>query len=143
MGAPVTYTISVTNLSATSALVNLVYVTNTLPDSLQFLNATNYAGSFSTNGQDVIFLLSSLPPSTYSEITVTATPTVVGTFTNRATVASIGATNATATAVTQVISGQSDLAVIMTGPADGALVNDWITYRLMVTNQGAGGPPRP
>ena len=136
VGAPLTYTISVTNFSATSALVNLVYVTNTLPDSLQFLNATNYAGSFSTNGQDVIFLLSSLPPSTYSEITVTARPTVVGTFTNRATVASIGATNATA--ITQVISGQSDLAVILTGPADGALVNDWITYRLMVTNQGPG-----
>ena len=138
VGATLTYTISVTNFTATTALLYPIYVTNTLPDSFQFLSATNLSGTFSTNGQDVIFLVSSLSPGTYDELLVTAQPTVAGTFTNGITATLAGATNATASAVTQVISGQSDLSVTMTGLATAALVNDWLTYRLTATNQGSG-----
>jgi uncharacterized repeat protein (TIGR01451 family) len=68
--------------------------------------------------------------------TLVISPTTFGKLTNTVTVASFARTNTTTNVVLEVIAGQSDLGIELTGPAQAVLVNDWMTYTLTVTNQG-------
>ncbi len=75
-------------------------------------------------------------------MTVTAQPTAVGFITNSIAVVSYTPFLTTATnVVTQVIYGQTDLGVTVTGPSADVFVNDWITYGVTVTNMGPNDAP--
>lgn len=139
VGNTLTYTIYVTNL--TSGTLSPVFVTNTLPDSAQFLGATNSYGSVTASNQVVLFEIDSFIAGTFAQLTVAAQPTAIGNITNVVTVAAIGATNATTNVVIQVITAQSDLAASLTAPPPGALVNDWVTYTVGATNLGTTAVP--
>jgi uncharacterized repeat protein (TIGR01451 family) len=140
VGNVLTYTINLTN--ATGLPLNGVIVSNTLPASAVFLGANNSLGSYSTNGQDVIFQIVSFPGGTFAQMTITAQPTVAGTITDTAAAVALGITTTTTTSVdTTVVPAQADLGVTLAGLSASALVNDWVTYALAVTNQGPGDAP--
>lgn len=141
LGATLTYTINVTNLNLATVVLGEIAVTNTLPDSVQFISATNNIGTYSTNGQDVIFIITDFAIGAFAHITINAVPQSVGTITNIVTVTAIGpvvVTNEVNTLVTTVVSGQSDLGISIAGPATRTLVNDWTTFTLTATNEGPG-----
>jgi len=134
-----TYNINLTN--SMGLPLNNVIVSNTLPDSAVFLGANNSLGSYSTSGQEVIFQIVSFPDSAFAQMTITAQPTVAGTITDTASIFALGITNTTSSVDTTVIPAQADLGVTLAGLSASALVNDWVTYALAVTNQGPGDAP--
>src|SRR6185503_13354377 len=74
-------------------------------------------------------------------LSLVVSPRAFGTLTNAITVASLTTTSAITSEITQVIAGQSDLDVSLTGPTEQILANDWVTYFLAVTNRGPDAAP--
>ena len=137
---PLTYLISVTNLS--SFAVTDVFVTNRFSASALFVAASNsIVTTVTTNANDITFQINSLPGGQIALLSLVVSPGAFGNLTNTVTVASLTTTNATTNVITQVIAGQSDLGVSLTGPAQPILANDWITYTLAVTNRGPDVAP--
>jgi uncharacterized repeat protein (TIGR01451 family) len=140
-----TYTINVTNLNTIPLLDTLV--TNTLSASFQFVSATGPSGSYSTNGNVVVFDLGSFFNSYFevAQLTLTVQPTATGFITNMVTITSITVTNTASTnVVVQVTNAPAitaDLGVTMTGSAQPAITNDWMTYGVTVTNAGPNAAP--
>ncbi len=141
---PLVYTITVTNTTAAS-LVDLL-VTNVFPSSVTLVSSSSSSGIVTNvpNGVSaytgyVVSPFSQLASGAVGTVTFTVQPTVAGLITDTvwawaptfALGASVSATNSL-----QVYSGVSDLAVGITGPADGILVNDSLNYRVGVTNLG-------
>jgi uncharacterized repeat protein (TIGR01451 family) len=133
-----TFTINVTNL--TGILLQDAVVTNTLPSSVQILSAASSQGSSSVSGSVVQFDLGQFGVGGIAQMAVTAEPTAAGFITNTATITSITVTNtATASVVVQATNVppiQADLAVVMVGPAQAVITNDWATYGVIATNLG-------
>ncbi len=89
-----TYKITVTNPSA-SPVFN-VRVTDTLPDSTEFMNATNsYArpARISTNGAKVVFSFQQINGLDTARMTVTILPMAVGSITNTVSLSASGMTS--------------------------------------------------
>jgi uncharacterized repeat protein (TIGR01451 family) len=74
----------------------------------------------------------------FTTLSIEVRPTAFGTLTNTITVKSfnLSTTNAVTNVVTEVITGQPDLAIAINGPAQPVLVNDWISYTLTAGNVG-------
>ena len=139
---PLTYLISVTNLS--SFAVTDVLVTNRFSASALFVSSSNsIVATVTTNASDITFQINSLPGSQIALLSLVVSPRAFGNLTNTITVASLSltTTNTTTNVITQVIAGQSDLGVSLTGPTQPILANDWITYTLAVTNRGPDVAP--
>jgi uncharacterized repeat protein (TIGR01451 family) len=137
-----TYTISVTNLSVFQ--VTDVFITNHFSASALFVTSTNsIVSTVTTNAEDMTFRITSLPGGQIALFSLVVSPRLFGPLTNTVTVASysLTTTNATNSVITQVTAGQSDLGVSLSGPAGPILANDWITYRLAVTNRGPEAAP--
>lgn len=139
-----TYTITVTNLGADVDAV----VTNFLPASVQFLNATNFynsTGAYLTNS--VVFQFNPLLSLNVAQMTVTVIPTKAGSITDTVVVAStdFGNTNLASTNVvvnvTNLPPTLADLGVTMIGPGQVVITNDWMTYGVTVTNAGPNAAP--
>ena len=138
VNTPLTYTINLTN--NTAAELQNTFVTNTLPSSVQILNATNGFVS----GNIVIFQIPLFFSGGFAQMVVTVQPTAVGSITNSITVVSYTPFLTTATnVVTQVtaVETDADLGVTMTGPASGVFVNDLMAYGVTVTNLGPDDAP--
>ncbi len=104
---------------------------------MQFLAATNTIPvTLARNANTVIVQYSPFSGSQTDLFTLMISPTTFGKLTNTVTVASFARTNATTNFVLEVIAGQADLGIALAGPAQAALVNDWMAYTLTVTNQG-------
>ncbi len=130
-----TYTIDVTNQTLV-ALQN-VFVTNTLPSSVNILSASAPQGTVIANGNQVTFAFVLLAFTQGAEMTLTVQPTQVGRITNSVVVTSTSVTNTAATnLVTQVVAPSADLSVAISGPAFPIFANDWMTYRVTVANLG-------
>jgi uncharacterized repeat protein (TIGR01451 family) len=134
---PVTYTISVTNL--TTGFVP-VFVTNTFPATARLLGASFTLGTGNTftnaNGFSFTTTLASGAPA---QMTVRAAPTEAGFFTNTVSVFASGLTNFTTNMVAQVTNApapQADLGAAITGPIQAVITNDWMTYEVTATNSG-------
>jgi uncharacterized repeat protein (TIGR01451 family) len=105
VGANLTYTVQATNTGPDAATP--VTVTDTLPAGVAFVSATASQGGCTQTAGTVTCALGTLASGTNAEVQIVVTPSLVGTVTNTATIASdqvdpIPATN-TATASTTVI----------------------------------------
>jgi uncharacterized repeat protein (TIGR01451 family) len=135
LGDNLTYKISVTNLY-TFQVYN-VFVTNAAPASSVFITADTTLGIVQSTGNPVVFNLGTLNPGDFALMTVTVRPVLAGQITDLATVITPTLpTLTTDSLVTQVLPQQADLAVSVAGPTGQVLANDWMTYRVTVTNQG-------
>jgi uncharacterized repeat protein (TIGR01451 family) len=134
-----TYILNVTN--QTGFLLTDVFVTNRFSGPVQVVGTTNSRQAnvlFTTN--TVTFVVDQFPGAGESTtLSVGVRPTVFGALTNSITVATfnLNVTNATTNVVTQVILGQPDLAIAISGPTQPVLVNDWMTYTLAASNVGS------
>lgn len=135
-----TYTISVTNVG--SAFLQNVFVTNSLPDSVQLINATNDFGYIFPNPPVVafsIFQLTGAGATYYAQMFLTVRPTAAGLITNNVTFYSgiAGITNLTiVNEVTNPAPTIADLAVALTGPPQPVIRNDLMPFTVTVTNLG-------
>jgi uncharacterized repeat protein (TIGR01451 family) len=139
VGNPVTYTLTLTNV--TGQTLPEVVVTNALPSSVQFVNATNYYGTVTNYASTVVFTLSSFESGSIAQMFFTAAPTAAGLITNTILVSApdsaftnVFTTNVVVDVTNVVI--EADLGVTMTGPTQPAITNDWITYGMTVSNAG-------
>jgi uncharacterized repeat protein (TIGR01451 family) len=85
LNQPLTYTLTVRNLSASEA--TNVLLTNRIPMRSTFVSATPSQGSC-TGGAVVSCSLGTLAPQSSAQVTIVVTPTAVGHLTNRASVKS-------------------------------------------------------
>jgi uncharacterized repeat protein (TIGR01451 family) len=137
-----TYTINVTNLTGLSLAG--AFVTNLLPASVQFVNATQNQGVFSTNNSGVVFSLGPFPGGGIALLSLTVLPTATGSTTNSVTVAATAITNTASTNVVVQVTNiviQADLGVTMTGSAQPVITNDWMFYQVTVTDAGPNAAP--
>jgi uncharacterized repeat protein (TIGR01451 family) len=138
-GSNITYTITVTNLSATHAATGVI-VTNTLPAGVIFLDAIVSQGTCATDAfQRVIADLGEFPTNAPSAtITIVVTANQYGYLTNTAIAAlnELDATrsNNTATVVSTVAA--ADLAVSQFAVPLPATADNPLTYIIAVTNLG-------
>ncbi|HWB13112.1 MAG TPA: DUF4214 domain-containing protein [Pirellulales bacterium] len=152
LGQALTYTITLTNLSSTTA--SNVLLTDPLPGDLTFVSAQSSSGTTSggtalgtvtyVNGS-VLDKIGSLAGGKSVTLTLVVTPTVAGQLANTAiattdngvtnTAASVS-TNSSASG-TAVPSSAADLVVTKTDSANGASVNigQQVTYTITVKNQ--------
>ncbi len=132
---PFTYLTSVTNLSGGN--LNSVFVTNTISSVVNILSASNFFGTATlATANRVIFFVSSLPEGQHVTLAVNAVSGTATTITNLVVARTAFNERTDALLVSEVFSGRADLGVRLIGPTSGALVNDWVTYQLIVTNAG-------
>jgi uncharacterized repeat protein (TIGR01451 family) len=135
-GAPLTYTLTVTNHGPFDATG--VVLTDTLPGSATFLSASPECSH--GGGVTVTCNVSDLANQATAVFTVTVTaPGVGGTITNTVTVTGDGPddvlSNNTALQVAW-ISAEADLAISKYDSADSVVAGTIVTYTLVVTNHG-------
>jgi uncharacterized repeat protein (TIGR01451 family) len=142
VGGMLTYTINVTNLTASGNAV----VTNFLPTSVEYVGASNgfLAGTVSNSAGQVIFGLGPVfTAGDFATLTVSVIPTSTTPLTNVAEASLQGSSFfVAATNVTSVGNQGSSLGLGISGPSSAVLANDWMTYSVSVTNtesQSAGG----
>jgi uncharacterized repeat protein (TIGR01451 family) len=137
-----TYTINVTNLNALVGDLQNATVTNRLPDSVLFLNASSTQGTITNYQNVVVFTLGTfiygLPGA--ARLTVTAQPLTAGLITNTVLVASEFVTNTASTNVVVQVTNPppilADLGVGIAAPTRPVITNDFTGYELDVTNFG-------
>ena len=134
-----TYTINVTNLTQEPAPLNAL-VTNFLPSSVLPLTGTTNSQITVTNyGSVVVFSISNFVINGTAQLSLVVQPTAAGLITNTVTVFSIGFIGATNSAVVQVtnpVPTFADLGVVVAGPSQPAVTNDWMTYFVTASNAG-------
>jgi len=137
-GAPLTYTLTLTNHGALDATG--ILLTDTLPDSVTFLSALP-AGDCAAAEQVVTCSLGSLAAnaSTQVSIQVQIAPSAAGALVNAATVNSnepdLYPLNNTATA-TLTVSQQADLALALSAAPAPVVAGAPLTYTFTLTNPG-------
>lgn len=139
-----TYTINLTNRTGGLLTVN---VTNTFSPTPQLLGAsfTLGTGTTVTNADGFSFtvtLAGGIPPQPPqpAQMVESVVPTQAGSFTNTIVIAlANGTTNFITNLVTQVtnsVAPQADLGVLIAGPTQAVITNDWMTYEVTATNAG-------
>lgn len=138
-----TYTIKVTN---NLAFLPSAVVSNSLPATVRFVSAIpSLGGTFTTNGNGVVFNIGGFSVGTVAQMTLTVRPTQVGFVTNLVEFFTPNATNAPSasvvTHVTNTIPAQADLGVAITVPTTAVITNDLMAYGVSVTNSGPDAAP--
>jgi uncharacterized repeat protein (TIGR01451 family) len=139
------YTITVTNTVGDLADAT---VSNTLPASVQFVDANpSFGGVFTNFGNVTVFDIGEFDGNTVVQMTLTVLPTAAGFITNMVVV-STSNINVTNTAVTNVvvqvtntIPPEADLGVAITVPTTAVITNDLMSYGVSVTNAGPNDAP--
>jgi uncharacterized repeat protein (TIGR01451 family) len=137
-----TYTIDIQNLTGFDLTDTLV--TNTLPASVQIVNANATQGIITTNGSVVVFELGEFLITNTVELTLTVEPTAAGLITNMIQVVSLDTIDAASSnVVVQVTSPvfQADLGVAITLPTTAIIANDVTSYGVTVSNLGPSDAP--
>ena len=137
VGQPLTYTLAVQNLGATTATG--VVATDTLPASVTFVSATSTQGTCTQAGITVTCAVGTLPGLAQATITIVVIPTTAGTISNTATVTQTevdtNPANNTDTEPTTVITS-ADLGITIADSPDPVEAGQNITYAVQVTNNG-------
>ncbi|MDB6125894.1 MAG: hypothetical protein JWQ71_4887, partial [Pedosphaera sp.] len=135
-GSTLTYSIFVTNNGPSFA--SGVLLTNVLPASVIFNSASLSQGSSINFGNTVICNLGTLPPAGTASVSISVTPTVLGSLTATATVTANQAdpvpANNTAQA-TATVSPSADLGITLIAPTS-VILNSNFLYGIIVTNYG-------
>ena len=137
-----TYTINLTNLAAPP--LTDVQVTNLLSSSVKILSTNASQGSITVSSNTAVFDLGGFNSGAIATLTLTVQPTAAGFITNMVTVASAGLTNTITNVVVQVTNAPvvtADLGVMISGPAQPVITNDWMTFGVAVTNAGPDAAP--
>jgi uncharacterized repeat protein (TIGR01451 family) len=148
VGDSLTYTISLTNLFAPQ----VVFVTNTLPASVQFTGVATNLAIISTlaTGHQTIFGIAFPTGSSgvIAQMTISGTPTATGTVRDTVDVAGTSFSTFSTTNIDTVVTNgtvlntnQADLAVSISGPVQAVIANDWMTYEVTVANLGPNDAP--
>jgi uncharacterized repeat protein (TIGR01451 family) len=140
---PFTYTMGVTNFSATLQTVRIrstILSAGTLEVDTNSL-ASNYAVSVTNDSQTLLFTIPNIQSGSPAVVTFSVWSTNAIAITNRFDL-SLGTftnvfTNITlVTLVTNIPAVQTDLGLSVTGPGPDVYVGDWITLGVVVTNRG-------
>ena len=137
-GSPLIYSVAVTNFGPYRATA--VYVTNTLPVGV-ILNSINPSqGTFVINGSSVVCNLGGLGSGASALVSISVTPTNLGTITASATVVNLAQVdpipgNNTASLLVNV-NPAADLSVVMTGSPNSVIVRSNLSYAILVNNRG-------
>jgi uncharacterized repeat protein (TIGR01451 family) len=144
----ITTVITVTN--DTGLTLSTLYITNDFSAAVAFETFTNYGtnvyfttNSIVTNDTSAIILFQILTKQGVVQMTVTWQPLEAGLITNTITVGTPDLTNnASTNLVSNIYGGEADLGVSLAYVAQAfitnavVITNDWVTYRLTVTNAG-------
>ena len=139
-GDPLTYELTVTNLGPGPA--TLVELTDTLPAGVTYQSATPSGGSCSQAGGVVTCDFGTIANGASDNVTIVVTaPATAGVITNTASVTTgridPNSANDSASADTTVtIPGEADLALTQSDSPDPVLVNQTLSYSLLVDNLG-------
>jgi len=143
-GNPLTYTITIDNLGPGPA--TLVQLTDTLPPSVIFVSATPSQGSCSQTGGPpggtVDCALGTIVSGAGATVTIVVTaPATAGTITNIASVSAVQsdpnlANNSASVDTAVTIIGDADLLLSKSDSPDPVLVNQALSYSLIVDNLG-------
>jgi uncharacterized repeat protein (TIGR01451 family) len=137
-----TFTLDVTNRMGFT--VTNIVVTNVYPASAQLSAVSNFFGGAFTNAGLLLLVVDVLTNDQPARVEFSVLPTALGQLTNAVSLSAFPLTNAAlagTNVVVRVVSAVADLAAGIAGPAPGALVNDWITYRVGATNFGPDAVP--
>jgi uncharacterized repeat protein (TIGR01451 family) len=142
LGTSLTYTITVTNLSATAATG--VFLTNTVPSEAAFVSANTSVGGFVQSGGIVVAGFGPLAAGATAVLSVVATPTNAAVLIARANVASAEpdsnpANNVafTATTVTNPAPALVDLGISLTAAPNPVIAGEPLAFSLTITNNSA------
>jgi uncharacterized repeat protein (TIGR01451 family) len=139
LGGSVTNLLNVTNYGAIA--VN-AYLTNVLPAGLSFVSATGSPGSYTQNGQSILYNLGSLSPGAGVTITNVVMANASGLQTNTITAgvpsAAFNIGDNSATAITAVNLPLVQLAAGISVTPNPDVLTSNLTYTLSVTNLGPG-----
>jgi uncharacterized repeat protein (TIGR01451 family) len=136
-GAPLAYTVSVTN--GGPSLATGVMVTNTLPDGAAFVSSFSSQGSVLNLGDRVVCTIGTMTNGGRATITINVIPIIEGTLTASARVTGnqIDPLPGNNFAVANVVVGPAaDLSVGLIASPSTAVVNSNVTYFISVTNRG-------
>ena len=137
VGSNLLYTLAVTNLGPAGAAA---IVTDTLPAGVTFVSATPSQGSCSILGQTVTCALGTMPDGATAQIVVVVRPTIGGTITNLASVASeqadLNPINNDALPLVTTVLPAADLAVQVAAVPAPALFARPLAYTVTITNRG-------
>ena len=140
VGSSLTYTLFLTNVNGTT--LPGAFVTNVFHGPVKIMGATQTQGTNTQTASSVVFDTGPIAFGFNPTLTLTVTPTNSGFFTNTITLFDpalgtvVGATNLVNLATNFIV--RSDLAVALFGPTSPVFSNDWMAYRVSVTNLGPG-----
>lgn len=141
VGQPVTYTLTVTNPGATGATG--VTVTDQVPASFAVGATTTSQGTCTTSGQTVTCELGAMASGGSATITIEATPSQAGSYTNTSSVSAEEAdsnpgnnSDSEQTQVVEAAGSAADLALSKSDAVDPVAQGATISYTLTVTNNG-------
>lgn len=129
-GRTITYTINVTNTGDAPAMNTMVE--DAVPAGTSFASATD-GGAL--QGSTVVWNLGTLAPKASKKVSLTVTPTGLGTVTNTASAKATCAAPVSATCKTEVRGVPGVLLEVVDNP-DPIVVGGTSTYTIRVTNQG-------
>ena len=135
-GAPVTYSIFVTNMGFTTATG--ARLTDTLPGGAVFVSATTAAGSCGHTNGVVVCNLGHLAASASASVTIVAQLTQAGS-TNTVVASGFGAEDTPADNTARLITTvnpAADLTLALSANSNPVTVSNLLTYTLRVTNRG-------
>ena len=130
------YTITVTNSGPTNA--TSVFVTNTLPPTATFVNATPSQGSASHTAGIVTWNVGAVNDNAGATLTVQVSTIITGLVTNNALVVAAQSDNTPAnnTDSETTFLGLADLSVSIVDSPDPVTAGQTVTFTVTVTNQG-------
>ncbi len=153
VGQPLTYTLTLTNVTGVS--LPEVFVTNAFSGlvgieaaNFTFGQGTAYSGTIITNGNELLFRLAGFGSlGLFAQMTLTVAPSAGGLLTNTVTIGVPSEpalplpppTNVVVEVTNKVVS--ADLAVSLSVPPRNVLAGDAVTYSVIVTNGGPAAVP--
>jgi uncharacterized repeat protein (TIGR01451 family) len=136
LNSSITYTIYITNQSA--LVVQSVWVTNTLPDNVNFVIANFDFGTTITTSSNVVFRVTDIPIGAEIPMSVTIRPRAAGTIVNSAVLSSIQLTNQLSASITTAVTNSqvANLGLSLATPSQALITNDYFNVNVIVTNAG-------
>ena len=135
-GAPLTYTLTVTNSGPMAAAG--VTLTDTLPSGMHFVSVSASQGTCSQNGGVVVCALGGLPDAGSASASIVVSPTLPGVFTSTAVVRSNQGDPHLADNTASIGStvDPADLMLTQSDLSDPATANRLLSYQVVLKNNG-------
>lgn len=134
-----TYALTLSNRSG--GLLTNVVVNSTFSAAVEYVSATNRAGTAGLEGSAVVFRIPQLPNTSNAVMSLIVQPLSAGSLTNTFQMLALNINEVT-NEVTRVFAADANLGVSLTVDTNTLVTGDWTEYRLAVTNAGPEGIPR-